>query len=1200
MHENPYVGPRAFAAGERLFGRDRELADLVDLVIAERIVLLHAPSGAGKSSLLHAGLIPRLRAEGLVPRPVARVGLPPPLTCADRFTLSVLLGLEEDVPKDRQTPLATLAQLRLVDYLDRRREGDEPEVLILDQFEELLTIDPGGRAAKLAFMRELGVALRRADRYAVLALREDWLAALDPYRGAIPTRLRTSYRLDLLGPAAALAAIQGPAAARGVRFAESAASKLIDDLRQIRVETPDGGVRVEPGPSVEPVQLQVTCRTLWSRLSPGTAEILPADLAAIGDVDHALAGFCDDVLVAVARACDTPERLLRAWLARHLVTDRGLRTQVLRGAGTSEGLDNRALAALVDAHLVRADERRGMTWYELAHDRLVAPLLASNARHAEAHLGPLERQAELWDRQARPESLLLAEPALLDRAAAEPGPRTPAELAFLAACQQLRRRRQRERRSVRFIAGLAVLACAGLVAASVAAVRARHSAARAEDMRGKAERERSEADSARAQAEAARQLALSRQLAAQAQTLPLVDYELAALLAVEASARAPAIEARGPLLGLAARWPRLRGLLDSDNEGAYGLAVDPQDGAAYVHFGALGLRKYGRGRVATALQRDPVSVLAFAAAGPLFAALGSESNVALRARKDGAVVRELGRPFAPADTGVAAALSPDGATLVVGSDRGELIAFKVADGRELWRVPGRPDLGGLVVTADAAFAVARTGIVRHDLADGHEIAALELPIARVASWPGRAVFAVLPPSSDPADGLLGPPQLVDMDTASIHRPVDRTPANYTAIALHPTGFDIAASVCEGECRSIELLVWDGRSAELRLRSSLGAVRPEAIVYEASGETVIVAAFDRLLRHDVRPPATVDPDTAAAVFLADDRLITAHATGLSRWTLDPLRRVDTIPWELNAADLRVTRDGRRAVIVTGEGRAVAYDLETRARQFDTPAPIAVTRAAIGELADGRLAVAGQDDSSNQIVAWDASSGAVLGRQRLPDGPFSDAGISWPEWSSDGHILTSTCLRSTFTCVEWRLWRWDPTHPDRPPEQPLPALAGQIDDFDTSPDGRALVVSAGGTLVRWSLPELRPLAVQRSDAAWGGSLAHGKDGSFIAAAGQCGDRPDCPGSGLQLLDAVTLQPIGAPQVIRDGPFFRVLAAGRDHVLTRSDLSVELWDLRLAQLQRSACELAARELAPDEWQRHLGDLPYRPICSELAAAP
>ena len=171
-----------------------------------------------------------------------------------------------------------------------------------------------------------------------------------------------------------------------------------------------------------------------------------------------------------------------------------------------------------------------------------------------------------------------------------------------------------------------------------------------------------------------------------------------------------------------------------------------------------------------------------------------------------------------------------------------------------------------------------------------------------------------------------------MDTASIHRPVDRMPANYTAIALHPTNFDIAVSVCEGECRSVELFVWDGRSAELRLRSSLGAVRPEAMVYETSGETVVVAAFDRLHRHDVRPPATVDPDTAAAAFVADDRLLTAHSGGLSRWTLDPLRRADTIPLDLVATDLRVTRDGRRAVVVTGEGRAVAHDLESRARLF----------------------------------------------------------------------------------------------------------------------------------------------------------------------------------------------------------------------------------------------------------------------------
>ncbi|MFI5456004.1 MAG: hypothetical protein ACHRXM_11195 [Isosphaerales bacterium] len=47
-----------------MFGREPELLELVDTTIADRIVLLHSPSGAGKTSLLQAGLIPRLRAKG--------------------------------------------------------------------------------------------------------------------------------------------------------------------------------------------------------------------------------------------------------------------------------------------------------------------------------------------------------------------------------------------------------------------------------------------------------------------------------------------------------------------------------------------------------------------------------------------------------------------------------------------------------------------------------------------------------------------------------------------------------------------------------------------------------------------------------------------------------------------------------------------------------------------------------------------------------------------------------------------------------------------------------------------------------------------------------------------------------------------------------------------------------------------------------
>ena len=55
---NPYVGPRPLQQGEPLHGRGAEVLELYHLLQARRIVVLHSPSGAGKSSLVQAGLIP--------------------------------------------------------------------------------------------------------------------------------------------------------------------------------------------------------------------------------------------------------------------------------------------------------------------------------------------------------------------------------------------------------------------------------------------------------------------------------------------------------------------------------------------------------------------------------------------------------------------------------------------------------------------------------------------------------------------------------------------------------------------------------------------------------------------------------------------------------------------------------------------------------------------------------------------------------------------------------------------------------------------------------------------------------------------------------------------------------------------------------------------------------------------------------------
>src|SRR3990172_7452937 len=75
---NPYVGPRAFLTGETLYGRDRELRELLNFLLSQRIVLLYSPSGAGKTSLVQAGLIPALADKGFSILPVIRVNLEPP------------------------------------------------------------------------------------------------------------------------------------------------------------------------------------------------------------------------------------------------------------------------------------------------------------------------------------------------------------------------------------------------------------------------------------------------------------------------------------------------------------------------------------------------------------------------------------------------------------------------------------------------------------------------------------------------------------------------------------------------------------------------------------------------------------------------------------------------------------------------------------------------------------------------------------------------------------------------------------------------------------------------------------------------------------------------------------------------------------------------------------------------------------------
>jgi MoxR-like ATPase len=110
---SPYVGPREFRCGETLYGRDRETLKLLDLLIAERIVLVYSPSGAGKSSLIRAALTPKLEEESFTVLPVARVNTLPGavVTPLNQYTFSLLLSLEEGALEEEQLPEQDLARM---------------------------------------------------------------------------------------------------------------------------------------------------------------------------------------------------------------------------------------------------------------------------------------------------------------------------------------------------------------------------------------------------------------------------------------------------------------------------------------------------------------------------------------------------------------------------------------------------------------------------------------------------------------------------------------------------------------------------------------------------------------------------------------------------------------------------------------------------------------------------------------------------------------------------------------------------------------------------------------------------------------------------------------------------------------------------------------------------------------------------------
>ncbi len=237
-------------------GRDIESQIVARLVLSHRLLTLFGPSGAGKTSLLLAGVVPRLAAED--------------------YQHVYVRALDDPLPALRKAIAARAGRADwesggdLCAFLSSILAEKDRLVVVLDQFEELF-LRVGSRQ-RAAFFDELAGALAQPERDVrfIFSLREDYLARLDEARPCLPDVFANSFRLATLDQANARVAITEPAARAGVKVDAALVAALVGGEGRDRGDQRAGDL-VEADDRVSyvpPAALQIVLDRLYREALP--------------------------------------------------------------------------------------------------------------------------------------------------------------------------------------------------------------------------------------------------------------------------------------------------------------------------------------------------------------------------------------------------------------------------------------------------------------------------------------------------------------------------------------------------------------------------------------------------------------------------------------------------------------------------------------------------------------------------------------------------------------------------------------------------------------------------------------------------------------------------------------------------------------------------------------------------------------------
>jgi WD40 repeat protein len=393
--KSPYPGLLSFTERDAasFFGRETEVLSLWERVRSRRLSGVIGPSGAGKTSFVRAGVV---------------ASRPPgwgTLVCTPGAT--PLRGLGQALGPELAGDPEALRQLAgfddpavAFDLVSRWRKAHGEALLIVDQFEELFTLNPAEVQERFAGL--LGRLAREADVHVLLSLRDDFLMKCADHE-PIAKVFESLSPLPALSREGLRRAVEEPAKARGYRFEDEA---LVGEM----VESVEGARAALP-------LLAFAVSRLWEKRDREKRLLTRAAYEEIGGVAGALAQHAEATLDRIG---SERQGMVRE-IFRTLVTSHGTRAVAEREEVLSlfplRKAAEEVLGQLVDARLLTSYELEGAEGQpshhrvEIVHESLVKAwprLVRWQAQDEEGALlrDQLKQAAHLWEEKRRPADLL--------------------------------------------------------------------------------------------------------------------------------------------------------------------------------------------------------------------------------------------------------------------------------------------------------------------------------------------------------------------------------------------------------------------------------------------------------------------------------------------------------------------------------------------------------------------------------------------------------------------------------------------------------------------------------------------------------------------------------------------------------------------------------------------------------------------------